>query len=90
MKYKEMVIDLQMPASLNFAVNRNINHAFHRLTWPWCSKNETHLYASLAYSVAQPHIFATPDCLQVHIHVFIRVQFTVPFMVPVLVEAGQD
>ena len=26
------------------------------------------LYASLAYSVAQPHIFATPDCLQVHIY----------------------
>ena len=48
--------------------------------WPWCSKNETHLHAS------QPRLFAegliaTPDYLQVHI--FIRVQFIVPFMVPV-------
>ena len=46
---RKPVIDLQMPASLNLAVNRNINHAVSTFdAWPWCSKNETHLHASLA------------------------------------------
>ena len=39
---RKPVIDLQMP---ELAVNRNINHFD---TWPCCSKNETHLHASLA------------------------------------------
>ena len=43
------VIDLQLPASLNLAVSRNINQ-FQRLMrgHAWCSKNETYLHASLA------------------------------------------
>ena len=28
-------------------------------------------------------IRATPDCVQLQVHIFIRVQFIVPFMVPV-------
>ena len=43
------VIDLQLPASLNLAVSKNINQ-FQRLMrgHAWCSKNETYLHASLA------------------------------------------
>ena len=43
------VIDLQMQASRNLAVNTEKYQLVSTFdAWPWCSKNETHLHASLA------------------------------------------
>ena len=85
---RKPVIDLQMPASLNLAVNRNINQ-FQLLMRghgaPKMRHTSTLVWRSTATFICGG--YTTPDYLQVHI--FIRVQFIVPFMVPVLVEARQ-
>ena len=85
------IIDLQMPASRILAVNRYNNiHRFQHLMRGHGVANMRHTYTLVWRSTATFICggYATPDYLQVHI--FIRVQFIVPFRVPVLVEAGQD
>ena len=85
---RKPVIDLQMPASLNLAVNRNINQ-FQRLMRGHGAAKMRHTYTLVWRStVYLRRVCYVLDYLQVHI--FIRVHFIVPFMVPVLVEAGQD
>ena len=72
------VIDLQMPASWNLVVNRNINQ-FQRLMRGHGAAEMRHTYTLVWRSTATFICggYATPDYLQVHI--FIRVQFIVPF-----------
>ena len=86
---RKPAIDLQMPAGLNLAVNRNINQ-FQRLMRDHGAAKMRHTYTLVWRSTATFICggYATPDYLQVHI--FIRVQLIVPFRVPVLVEAGQN
>ena len=78
---RKPVIDLQMPASLNLAVNRNINQ-FQRLMRGHGAAKMRHTYTLVWRSTATFICggYAMPDYLQVHI--FIRVHFIVPFMVP--------
>ena len=72
------VIDVQMPASWNLVVNRNINQ-FQRLMRGHGAAEMRHTYTLVWRSTATFICggSGTPDYLQVHI--FIRVQFIVPF-----------
>ena len=76
------VIDLQLPASLNLAVSRNINQ-FQRLMrgHAWCSKNTyTLVWRSTATFICGGYAIRHADYLQVHI--FLRVQLIhCPFQV---------
>ena len=80
------VIDLQMPASRNLAVNRNINQ-FQRLMRGHSAAKLRHTYTLVWRSTATFICggYATSDYFQVQ-----YLQFIVLFRALVLVEAGQD
>ena len=72
---RKPVIDLQMPASRNLAVGSAKMRHTYTLVW---RSTATFISRRVCYA----RLLTST--------IFIRVQFVVPFRIPVLVEAGQD